>query len=196
MWLSPLLEALWHCVPIFRYPVCTCNCTLCYQFYSQTIPKDVFLSMYGFNLKELQFLSCSHLYTPHTSINQEADDRHSLELESLVEQVRVCESVLSDERRQHAFTQGEVTRLNQELEDCKDSLLREKSTTTELLKVSVQSVWWPISICACILSVLYVCTCTCMYTTLETCTCMYTALEACTCSLNWGYLVGKLSCLL
>ena len=58
-----------------------------------------------------------------------------MELESLVQQVRVCESVLGEERRQHTFTQGEVIRLNQELEECKESLLREKTTTAEVLQV-------------------------------------------------------------
>ena len=132
--LSPLLEALWHCVPIFRYPVCTCNCDnpeRCISFHVWFQPQRA----------EVIYVPLMFTLVYTTYIYQEADDRHSLELESLVEQVRVCESVLSDERRQHAFTQGEVTRLNQELEDCKDSLLREKSTTTELLKVSVQSVW-------------------------------------------------------
>lgn len=80
------------------------------------------------------------LSTLYIANGQEADDRHSVEMESLVEQVRVCEAVLGEERRQHALTQSEVTRLNQELEECKESLLREKTTTAEVLKVSMGSV--------------------------------------------------------
>ena len=53
----------------------------------------------------------------------------------LVEQVRVCEEVLAEERRAHTLTRGELTRLSQELEDTRESLLREKSTTAELLQV-------------------------------------------------------------
>ena len=58
-----------------------------------------------------------------------------MEVGRLVEQVRVCEEVLSEERRAHTLTRGELTRLTQELEDTRESLLREKTTAAELLQV-------------------------------------------------------------
>ena len=69
------------------------------------------------------------------SPTQESDDRHSVEVGRLAEQVRVCEGVLAEERRGHTHTRGEVTRLTQELEDMRESLLREKTTTVELSQV-------------------------------------------------------------
>ncbi len=71
---------------------------------------------------------------------QENDDRHSMEVGRLAEQVRVCEGVLAEERRGHTHTRGEVTRLTQELEDVRESLLREKTTTAELSQVRERGV--------------------------------------------------------
>ena len=62
-------------------------------------------------------------------------DRHSVEVGRLVEQVRVCEGVLAEERRTHTLTRGEVTRLSQELEDTRESLLREKTAAADILQV-------------------------------------------------------------
>ncbi len=47
----------------------------------------------------------------------------------------MCEGVLGEERRGHAHTRGEVTQLSQELEDMRESLLREKTNAVELLQV-------------------------------------------------------------
>lgn len=65
------------------------------------------------------------------------EDRHHGEVDSLSEQLHVCESVLSEEKRLHTATQQEVSRLNQELEACRDDSLQEKSSLLEQIKVSL-----------------------------------------------------------
>ncbi len=59
-----------------------------------------------------------------------------MEVGRLVEQVRVCEGVLAEERRGHTHTRSEATRLSQELEDLRESLLREKTNALEVQQVS------------------------------------------------------------
>ena len=64
------------------------------------------------------------------------EDRYHGEVDSLSEQLRVCESVLGEEKRQHTSAQQEVSRLNQELEVCRDDWHQEKATLLEQIKVS------------------------------------------------------------
>ena len=64
------------------------------------------------------------------------EDRYHGEVDSLSEQLRVCESVLEEEKRQHTTTKQEVARLNQELEVSRDDWHQEKATMLEQIKVS------------------------------------------------------------
>ena len=64
------------------------------------------------------------------------EDRYHGEVDSLSEQLRVCESVLGEEKRLHTATQQEVSRLNQELEVCRDDSHQEKVSMLEQIKVS------------------------------------------------------------
>lgn len=70
------------------------------------------------------------------------EDRYHGEVDSLSEQLRVCESVLGEEKRQHMAIQQEVTRLNQELEVCRDDCHQEKAAMLEQIKVgSIKSMY-------------------------------------------------------
>lgn len=64
------------------------------------------------------------------------EDRYHGEVDGLSEQLRVCESVLEEEKRQHLATKQEVARLNQELEVSRDDWHQEKVTMLEQIKVS------------------------------------------------------------
>ena len=64
------------------------------------------------------------------------EDRYHGEVDSLSEQLRVCESVLEEEKRQHTTAKQEVARLNQELEVSRDDWHQEKATMLEQIKVS------------------------------------------------------------
>ena len=65
------------------------------------------------------------------------EDRYHGELDSLSEQLQVCEGVLTEEKRMHSAAQQEVSKLNQELEICRDDFLQEKSSMLEQIKVSI-----------------------------------------------------------
>lgn len=65
------------------------------------------------------------------------EERYHGEVDSLSEQLQVCESVLTEEKQQHRVAQQEVSRLNQELEFCRDDALQEKSSMLEQIKVSI-----------------------------------------------------------
>ena len=64
------------------------------------------------------------------------DERHHGEVEELTEQVRVCEGVLAEEKKQHRTTQESLAQLKQELEIHRDELAREKTELMEQVKVS------------------------------------------------------------
>ena len=67
------------------------------------------------------------------------EERYHGEMDSLSEQLQVCESVLTEEKHQNAVAQQEVSRLNQELEVCRDDAIQEKSLILEQIKVSVHA---------------------------------------------------------
>ena len=67
------------------------------------------------------------------------EERYQGELDSLSEQLQVCEGVLTEEKRMHSVAQQEISKLNQELEVCRDDLLREKSSLLEQIKVSTST---------------------------------------------------------
>lgn len=54
----------------------------------------------------------------------------------MLEQVRVCEGVLAEERKQHASAREDLTRLNQELEMIREDLFKEKTAHREDTSVS------------------------------------------------------------
>ena len=67
------------------------------------------------------------------------EERYHGEMDSLSEQLQVCESVLTEEKHRNAVTQQEISRLNQELEVCRDDALQEKSLRLEQIKVSIHA---------------------------------------------------------
>ena len=66
---------------------------------------------------------------------QEADDRHSSDAEGLLEQLRVCEAALVEERRLHASTREELARSSLEADQCRGDLLRERAAFSSQLQV-------------------------------------------------------------
>lgn len=67
------------------------------------------------------------------------EERCHGEMDSLSEQLQVCESVLTEEKRRNAVAQQEISRLNQELKVCRDDALQEKSLMIEQVKVSLHT---------------------------------------------------------
>lgn len=67
------------------------------------------------------------------------EERYHGEMDSLSEQLQVCESVLTEEKHRNAVVQQEISRLNQELEVCRDDALQEKSLVLEQIKVSMHA---------------------------------------------------------
>ncbi len=65
------------------------------------------------------------------------EDRYHGEVDGLSEQLRVCESILEEEKRQHTVAKQEIARLNQELEVSRDDWHQEKATMFEQVKVSL-----------------------------------------------------------
>ena len=65
------------------------------------------------------------------------EERFHGEVDSLSEQLQVCESVLKEEKWLHTAAQQEVSRLKQELEVCRDDALQEKSSALEQIKVGM-----------------------------------------------------------
>ena len=63
------------------------------------------------------------------------EERFHGELDSLSEQLQMSESVLTEEKRLHTAAQQEVSRVNQELELCRDDALQEKTSMLEQIKV-------------------------------------------------------------
>lgn len=76
------------------------------------------------------------IYVRRAHLMQEMEERCHGEVDSLSEQLQVCESVLGEEKRLHSATQQEVSRLNQELELCRDDSRQEKAAMMEQIKVS------------------------------------------------------------
>lgn len=56
-------------------------------------------------------------------------------MDSMLEQVRVCEGVLAEEKQQHANTRQEVARLGQELEMAREDLVKERTRHREDVEV-------------------------------------------------------------
>ena len=57
-------------------------------------------------------------------------------MDGALEQVRVCEGVLTEEKRQHAGTREELVQLNQELDIVREDLVRERTKHREDVDVS------------------------------------------------------------
>ena len=62
---------------------------------------------------------------------QELEERSAADMDGVLEQVRVCEAVLTEEKRQHAKTKEEMARVGQELEIISEDLVREKTKHRE-----------------------------------------------------------------
>jgi len=58
-------------------------------------------------------------------------------LDQLLEQVRVSEGTLDEERRAHATTRAELSRASQELEEALEEARRERASHITQLKVRV-----------------------------------------------------------
>lgn len=57
-------------------------------------------------------------------------------MDAALEQVRVCEGVLAEEKQQHASTREEAARLSQELDMAREDLVRERTRHREDVDVS------------------------------------------------------------
>ena len=57
-------------------------------------------------------------------------------MDGALEQIRVCEGVLVEEKQQHASSREEAVRLGQELDMVREDLVRERSRHREDLDVS------------------------------------------------------------
>ena len=56
-------------------------------------------------------------------------------MDGVLEQVKVCEGVLAEEKQQHANTKQELARLGQELEMAREDLVRERTKHREDVEV-------------------------------------------------------------
>lgn len=56
-------------------------------------------------------------------------------MDGMLEQVRVCEGVLAEEKQQHANTRQEVAKLGQELEMAGEDLVKERTRHREDVEV-------------------------------------------------------------
>ena len=62
------------------------------------------------------------------------EDRHGSEQDQLLEQVRVSEEAVGEERRAHTNTQAELNRTSQELEENREEFVRERAILAAQLK--------------------------------------------------------------
>ena len=67
---------------------------------------------------------------------QELEERNVAEVESVVEQVRLCEGLLEGERLQKVSAHEDLTRQGQELQLLREDLVRERDTHRENMQVS------------------------------------------------------------
>ncbi len=68
---------------------------------------------------------------------QDLEERSGAELESVSEQVRVCEGVLEGERRQRLAVQEDMTRLTQEMQLLREDLDKERISHRENVQVRI-----------------------------------------------------------
>lgn len=57
-------------------------------------------------------------------------------MEGVLEELKVCEGVLTEERQRHASTRNDLSRLTQELEMVREDLVQERTTHREAIMVS------------------------------------------------------------
>ena len=60
----------------------------------------------------------------------------SVDVDGVLEQVRVCEGVLAEEKKQHVGTREEAMRASQELEMVREDLAKERTKHREDVEVS------------------------------------------------------------
>lgn len=65
---------------------------------------------------------------------QDTEDNHSIEMEQLLEQLKVNEDSLEEEKTRHLNTQDDLNKLQQELNEVKDDYVREKSVMAAQLR--------------------------------------------------------------
>ena len=66
-------------------------------------------------------------------------------MDGVLEQVRVCEGVLAEEKRLHATTKEEVRRVSQELEIISEDLIKEKTKHRDDEEVGKEIVFFLVS---------------------------------------------------
>ncbi len=71
-----------------------------------------------------------------TVLLQVLEEKAGADVESVLEQARLCEAVLGEEKKQHAGTRNEVARLNQELDMSREDLIKERTKHREDVDVS------------------------------------------------------------
>lgn len=71
---------------------------------------------------------------------QDLEEKSSADVDGVLEQVRVCEGVLAEEKKQHASTKEAMARLNQELDLVREDLIQERTKHREYIDVRNRSV--------------------------------------------------------
>lgn len=66
---------------------------------------------------------------------QDLEEKSGVDMDGALEQVRVCEGVLAEEKKQHANTKEELARLNQEFEMVREDLVKERIKHREDVEV-------------------------------------------------------------
>jgi hypothetical protein len=72
--------------------------------------------------------------------SQDFEEKSGQDMDSVLEQVRVCEGVLAEEKQQHSDTKLELSRMGQELEMTREDLARERTKRREEMQVGDASV--------------------------------------------------------
>ena len=67
---------------------------------------------------------------------QDLEEKSSIDMDGAMEQIKVCEGVLSEEKKQHTATRDELDRLNHELEMVREDLGKERTRHREDVEVS------------------------------------------------------------